>query len=133
MPIAVEIVTPTKVAHKSVAKEVRAPGFFGEFGVLPDHVPFLTVVEPGLVTITSDGGERAVFVVGEGFAERARIASCSSPPPGRRPSATPSSPGRACSPEPVAEPALRTAKGSLLAVFCALGVATAGGGVRLNA
>ena len=69
MPIAVEIVTPTKVAHKSVAKEVRAPGFFGEFGVLPDHVPFLTVVEPGLVTITSDSGERSVFVVGEGFAE----------------------------------------------------------------
>lgn len=69
MPIAVEIVTPTQVAHKSVAKEVRAPGFFGEFGVLPDHVPFLTVVEPGLVVVTSDAGDRAVFVVGEGFAE----------------------------------------------------------------
>ena len=58
MNIHVEIVTPTRVA----------PGFVGEFGVLPGHTPFLSVVRPGLVTVHTESGDHR-FVVGSGFVE----------------------------------------------------------------
>ena len=64
----VEIVTQTAVAFQALASEVSAPGFHREFGVLPDHSPFLSVVIPGLVKITTDEGV-VCFIVGRGFVE----------------------------------------------------------------
>ena len=66
--IHVEIVTPQALAHEAEAREVRAPGFHGEFGVLPQHTNFLSVVCPGVVTIVTDSGTTR-FVVGRGFVE----------------------------------------------------------------
>jgi len=66
--IHVEIVTPLALAHSAEAREVRAPGFHGEFGVLPQHTNFLSVVRPGVVTIVTDSGSTR-FVVGRGFVE----------------------------------------------------------------
>jgi F-type H+-transporting ATPase subunit epsilon len=66
--IHVEIVTPQKKAFSAEAREVRAPGFLGEFGVLPEHTNFLSVVRPGVVTILGEKGEQR-FVVGRGFVE----------------------------------------------------------------
>jgi len=64
----VEIVTQTAVAFQAVASEVTAPGFHGEFGVLPDHSPFLSVMIPGVVRITTE--EKVFsFIVGRGFVE----------------------------------------------------------------
>ncbi|MCB9796329.1 MAG: ATP synthase F1 subunit epsilon [Alphaproteobacteria bacterium] len=64
----VEIVTPTEVVFKGEVTEVRAPGFLGEFGVLPGHAPFLSVVRPGVVRMhTSEGA--VSYVVGKGFVE----------------------------------------------------------------
>lgn len=68
MSIHVEIVTPTAVAFAGEASEVRAPGFLGEFGVLPGHTPFLSVVQPGVVTVHTNEGDHR-FVVGKGFVE----------------------------------------------------------------
>jgi F-type H+-transporting ATPase subunit epsilon len=68
MSIHVEIVTPTSTAWTGEVTEVQAPGFYGEFGVLPDHAPLLSVVRAGIVTLfTESGTER--FVVGNGFVE----------------------------------------------------------------
>ena len=66
--INVEIVTPTRVVFRGVADEVRAPGFTGEFGVLPGHTPFLSVVVPGVVTLSTAGQDQR-YVVGKGFVE----------------------------------------------------------------
>jgi F-type H+-transporting ATPase subunit epsilon len=66
--IHVEIVTPTRVVFTGEADEVRAPGFQGEFGVLPGHTPFLSVVVPGVVTLTTAGSDTR-YVVGQGFVE----------------------------------------------------------------
>jgi len=66
--IHVEIVTPQALAHSAAAQEVRAPGFHGEFGVLPQHTNFLSVVRPGVVTIVTASGSTR-FVVGRGFVE----------------------------------------------------------------
>lgn len=64
----VEIVTPRKVAWKGTALDVQAPGELGEFGVLPRHIPFLTVLSPGVVKVRSASGVLR-FQVGAGFAE----------------------------------------------------------------
>jgi len=68
MSVHVEIVTPQARAFAGEASEVQAPGFLGEFGVLPGHSQFLSVVNPGVVTIYAAGGPKR-FVVGRGFAE----------------------------------------------------------------
>ncbi|MED5374544.1 MAG: ATP synthase F1 subunit epsilon [Myxococcota bacterium] len=68
MSLHVEIVTPTATVFSGQADEVKAPGFLGEFGVLPDHTPFLSVVTPGVVEVIS-GGKAQSFVVGRGFVE----------------------------------------------------------------
>lgn len=68
MAIQVEIVTPGKVVFSGEASEVNAPGFHGEFGVLPEHAPFLSVVKPGVVRVRTAKGEQ-VYVVGRGFVE----------------------------------------------------------------
>lgn len=69
MALTVEIVTPAKVAWKGEVGEVQAPGVLGEFGVLPDHTPMLSVTRAGVVTLhgTDNGSQR--MVVGAGFAE----------------------------------------------------------------
>ena len=68
MSIQIEIVTPTSIAWSGTASEVQAPGFLGEFGVLPSHTQFLSVVKAGVVTITAESG-KSQFIVGRGFAE----------------------------------------------------------------
>ena len=69
MAINVEIVTPREVATKVVVNQVRAPGFLGEFGVLPGHAPFLSVLKPGVVTLSLTDGSTQILVVGGGFVE----------------------------------------------------------------
>ena len=66
--LSVEIVTPRAVAWSGSASDVRAPGLLGEFGVYPKHIPFLTVLVPGVVRVRANGQVKA-FAVGEGFAE----------------------------------------------------------------
>jgi len=68
MPVAFEIVTPSRVAWKGEADEVQAPGLMGEFGVLPDHAALLSATRAGVVTIHK-GGQATRMVVGPGFAE----------------------------------------------------------------
>lgn len=68
MALNVEIVTPTAVVFAGTVDEVKAPGFLGEFGVLPGHTPFLSVVTPGVVELTT-AGKVQKFVVGRGFVE----------------------------------------------------------------
>jgi F-type H+-transporting ATPase subunit epsilon len=68
MALTVEIVTPTQTAFSGEALEVQAPGFLGEFGVLPEHTLFLSVVKAGVVTVITTKGTTK-YVVGRGFAE----------------------------------------------------------------
>jgi F-type H+-transporting ATPase subunit epsilon len=68
MAVQLRIVTPRAVAWAGQADEVLAPGYHGQFGVLPGHERFLSVAIPGRVVIRSEAGEQA-FVVGTGFIE----------------------------------------------------------------
>ncbi len=68
MALEVRIVTPRKVVWEGTANAVQAPGELGEFGVLPKHIPYLTTLRPGPVTVDTAQG-KLVFHVGVGFAE----------------------------------------------------------------
>jgi F-type H+-transporting ATPase subunit epsilon len=62
------IVTPERELLDEDVEEVTAPGAAGEFGVLPDHIAFLTVLAPGRL-IYKTGGRRHVLAVFGGYAE----------------------------------------------------------------
>lgn len=63
-----EIVTPLRKLLSREVEEVTAPGQDGEFGVLPGHTPFLTVLRPGEVTFKK-GPETGTLAVSRGYAE----------------------------------------------------------------
>ncbi len=63
-----EIVTPQKVVLSKEVEEVTAPGREGEFGVLREHTPFITILKPGRV-VWKSGAEKETIVVDGGFAE----------------------------------------------------------------
>lgn len=67
--LSVEIVTPAKVSWTGTVAEIQAPGIGGEFGVMPDHTPMLSVTRPGVVTLHGTDGSKTRMIVGGGFAE----------------------------------------------------------------
>ena len=62
------IVTPNRLLLDERVHEVTAPGTVGEFGVLPNHIAFLSALDMGTLSFRSDRGQRRVAVRG-GFAE----------------------------------------------------------------
>ena len=67
--IKLDILTPLGPRRRGVeVTGVEIPGIAGELGVLPDHVPFVTPVVPGVVRFRE--GDTAVRIaVGAGFLE----------------------------------------------------------------
>jgi len=61
-----EIVTPEKLAYSSEVESVVIPAVEGELGVLPMHIPLMTQMHAGELTITK-GGQKEYLAVGEGF------------------------------------------------------------------
>ena len=64
----VSIVTPLGPVADQDTDAVTAPGRMGEFEVLPGHVPFLTQLHPGVLTL-GDKQDKQVFAVSTGFLE----------------------------------------------------------------
>ena len=62
------IVTPSDMAFEGEVRNVLAPGTDGYFEVLTGHVPMLTSLQPGLLTIRNDEG-RTQYTVSGGFVE----------------------------------------------------------------
>lgn len=62
------LVSPEKELFHGEVDQVVAPGADGEFGVLPQHAPFMSTLKAGALRILDGGGERRIFVNG-GFAD----------------------------------------------------------------
>lgn len=58
----VEVVTPEAVLFSGDAEMLEAPGLEGDFGILPEHAPFVSLLKPGIVTIHVGGEKQRVFV-----------------------------------------------------------------------
>ena len=66
----VDIVSAEQSVYSGEATMVIAPGAGGELGILPEHVPLLTRIKPGVVRIrTGDGAEEEVIYVSGGMME----------------------------------------------------------------
>jgi F-type H+-transporting ATPase subunit epsilon len=63
-----EIVTPYGLVLSDDVNEITATGTEGEFGVLPGHVPFVTTLKIGMLTLKKDNKTEYVFV-NSGYAE----------------------------------------------------------------
>jgi F-type H+-transporting ATPase subunit epsilon len=63
-----EVLTPKKTALTAEVDEVTVPGLVGEFGVMPGHTPFLTALQPGLLTWRGKGGT-GTLQIGAGYCE----------------------------------------------------------------
>jgi F-type H+-transporting ATPase subunit epsilon len=63
-----EIVTPDRKVLSQEVEYLGAPGIEGEFGVLPNHIPFLSALGVGNLHYKDGGRNHYVFISG-GFAE----------------------------------------------------------------
>ena len=63
-----EIVTPDAQVYSEDVEMVTLPGAEGEMGIYPQHVPLLTQVVSGEVSVRKDGRDH-FLAVGEGFVE----------------------------------------------------------------
>jgi F-type H+-transporting ATPase subunit epsilon len=66
--IHLELVTPAKRILCESVDEVRAPGVWGSFGVLPGHADFVSPLRAGELVVVS-GGQQEIFAIGEGYAQ----------------------------------------------------------------
>jgi F-type H+-transporting ATPase subunit epsilon len=62
--LGVNLVTPRGVVAHTDTDSVQAPGELGEFELLPGHVPLLTSLKPGVLTIGSKSRTRYAVTSG---------------------------------------------------------------------
>ena len=67
--IAFELVAPERQLASETVDMVVAPGAEGDFGVLPQHSPFMSLLRPGVIEIHDGGTIKRRIFVGGGFAE----------------------------------------------------------------
>ena len=63
----VEIISPDKPILKTDASEVTIPSYEGQMGILKDHIPLITFLRPGLISVKSEDEKK--FYVEEGTVE----------------------------------------------------------------
>ena len=63
-----EIVTPEAKTYSEVVEMVTLPGVEGEMGIYPMHVPLMTQIVAGELSVRK-GGQDYFLAVGEGFVE----------------------------------------------------------------
>ena len=63
----VEIISPDQTVLKQETKEVIIPSFEGQMGILYNHIPLITFLRPGIITIKAAGEKK--FYIEEGTVE----------------------------------------------------------------
>ena len=66
--LTLEIVTPEGTVFSEPVTMVTLPASEGQIGVYPQHVPLITMLVPGEIIVSKDGGEQ-LLAVGEGVVE----------------------------------------------------------------
>ena len=67
--VAFELVAPERLLASEMADMVVVPGAEGDFGVLPQHSLFISLLRPGVIEIYDGGAIKQRIFVGGGFAE----------------------------------------------------------------
>lgn len=63
-----ELVSPERKLASGQATSVHLPGADGDMTAMPDHVPVVTTLRPGILSVEMDGGVQEYAVIG-GFAQ----------------------------------------------------------------
>ena len=63
-----EIVTAEHLVYSDEVNVVVAPGIMGQLGILPNHAPLMTMLEPGELCVRKNGEEIYIAISG-GFLE----------------------------------------------------------------
>lgn len=63
-----QIITPDKVVYKDEIDQLSVPTINGEITILPNHIPLITPLQPGEITIKKDNKLRHMAVM-RGFVE----------------------------------------------------------------
>ena len=63
----VEIISPDQTILKQETNEVIIPSFEGQMGILNNHIPLITFLRPGIITIKAEGEKE--YYVEEGTVE----------------------------------------------------------------
>lgn len=69
MALTLQIVTPEKEVYSQKVASVVLPTREGEIGILPGHIPLLTMLEAGELQVTLGEGNMEYLAVDKGFAE----------------------------------------------------------------
>jgi F-type H+-transporting ATPase subunit epsilon len=64
-----EIVTPERVVLREEIRQITLPTKMGEITVLPNHIPLVASLMPGVIEIMNKDGERDVISTSGGFVE----------------------------------------------------------------
>ncbi|OIO07280.1 ATP synthase F1 subunit epsilon [Candidatus Falkowbacteria bacterium CG_4_9_14_3_um_filter_36_9] len=64
-----EIVTPKRVVLKEEVMQITVPTMMGEITVLPNHIPLVASLQPGVIEIKKKDGLPEVMSVSGGFIE----------------------------------------------------------------
>lgn len=64
-----EIVTLDRVVLKQDILQVTAPTQAGEITVLPDHIPLVSALKPGVIEVKSANGDLEIMSISGGFIE----------------------------------------------------------------
>jgi F-type H+-transporting ATPase subunit epsilon len=66
------VTTPRGYLVQAEVDEIAAPGVLGEFGILPGHIPFMSVLRPGVLGYRGKEGMK-YLAVGDGLLQVARV------------------------------------------------------------
>lgn len=64
-----EVISPERVFYDGDVEMVELTTIEGDIGVYANHIPLTTIVAPGIMTITENGGQTKEAAVLEGFME----------------------------------------------------------------
>ena len=63
----VEIISPDQTILRQETNEVIIPSFEGQMGILSNHIPLITFLRPGIITIKAEGEKK--YYLEEGTVE----------------------------------------------------------------
>ena len=67
--LSLEVVTPFRTVLNEDVDSVTLPGIEGELGILPGHVPLLTILDTGIMSYVNGSGKTQAIAVHWGYAQ----------------------------------------------------------------
>lgn len=68
-PILLEVITATEIAVKEEILELYIPAYYGEAGILSNHLPFISILKFGEISYRDTEGKNHFLYIENGFME----------------------------------------------------------------